>query len=138
MLIHSGRTISTQHLAPFVRLHPHGQVWLPTARCTLQQLKVVLLEDAQKAWVREQGDDSDAESIDSQHGDAPGYHTFDTAAQFLTDLGKGISGGGNKGSDAIIPDRHFYDKPLKGTVDGAQLFYVPNRYSQSLRDTALK
>lgn len=79
-------------------------------KALLDQLTVVLLQDelAQKADERDacelRGEIYNSDS-DEENTAAGGYHVYDRAAMFFTDFGKGIPGGGNKASDAIIPNR---------------------------------
>lgn len=59
--------------------------------------------DEQRVRALYRGDDM--EDSDDDGEDIEGFETFDASALFLTEFGKGISGGGNKTTDSIVPNK---------------------------------
>ena len=88
---------------------------VPYVKTVTDQLTLALLQDKQAVNLQQReaaeaagtsydsGDDSDDDPATA----GGGYHALEKATEFLVDFGRGKPGGGNKGSDAIYPNRCF-------------------------------
>lgn len=68
------------------------------------QMTLELLLAVQRYRDFNRGDD-ESDSDCSDYEDPPGFETFDVATAFVAESGRGVPGGGNKDSDAIVPNR---------------------------------